>query len=122
MTDKWPLVSVIVHNFKGTEKLRKCLSSLKKCNYANFEVIVVDCMTKEISGVNKEHFPDVKLLHFDYDEGIPARFKAAFEAINAKSKYVAFIAEDTEVNKDWLRYLVQVMEKDPKIGVAQFRD
>uniref|UniRef100_A0A7C3WQF2 Glycosyltransferase n=1 Tax=Thermofilum pendens TaxID=2269 RepID=A0A7C3WQF2_THEPE len=40
-----PLVSVVVVNYRSLETLLRCLDSLLKTAYPNFEVIVVDSMT-----------------------------------------------------------------------------
>ena len=37
-----PKVSVIIVNYNGKELLEKCLESLFKVDYENFEVILVD--------------------------------------------------------------------------------
>ena len=37
-----PKVSVIIINYNGKELLEKCLESLFKVEYDNFEVVVVD--------------------------------------------------------------------------------
>ena len=37
-----PLVSVIIVNYNGKPHLEKCLESLMKIDYKNFEVILVD--------------------------------------------------------------------------------
>ena len=37
-----PKVSVIIVNYNGKVLLEKCLESLSKVNYENFEIIVVD--------------------------------------------------------------------------------
>ena len=37
-----PKVSVIIVNYNGKKFLEKCLESLCKVNYENFEIIVVD--------------------------------------------------------------------------------
>jgi len=44
----WAPVSVIVHNFKGTNKLERCLSSIVNSDYPMFEIIVVDGLTEGI--------------------------------------------------------------------------
>ena len=117
-TTDWPLVSIVIHNFKGTCRLKCCLSSVLKSDYSNFEIIVVDGLTKGIDDWIKRNFPCVKLVHFEYDEGIPARLNAGFASISPNSKYVTRLDEDMEVDKRWLRFLVRAMEDDPTIGIA----
>ena len=38
----FPKVSVIIVNYNGKTLLEKCLESLVKVNYENFEIILVD--------------------------------------------------------------------------------
>ena len=38
----FPKVSVIIVNYNGKALLEKCLESLAKVNYENFEIILVD--------------------------------------------------------------------------------
>jgi len=115
----WAPVSVIVHNFKGTNKLERCLSSIVNSDYPMFEIIVVDGLTEGIEDWIQRHFPMVKLIHFNYDGGIPARLNAAFASVNTCSKYIARLDDDMAVHKKWLHFLVGAMEHDPTIGFAQ---
>jgi len=115
----FPFVSVIIHNFKGTDRLERCLSSVIKSNYPNFEIIVVDGLTNGIDDWIQNNFPSVKILHFTEDEGIPARLNAALSLVHRDSKYIARLDEDIEVDENWLQLLVDEMEKDPRIGFAQ---
>lgn len=112
-------VSIIVHNFKGTDKLTKCIDSILKNTELNIDIIVVDALTEGIEEWRNSNYPQVGLLHFDEDEGIPARKNAAFSLIDPNSKYVVYMDEDIEVTDGWLPSLLRVMEKYPAIGAAQ---
>ena len=114
-----PLVSVTIHNYNGLHRLRYCLLSVLESDYLNFEVVVVDALTNGIDQWLKSRFQDVKLLHFNRDDGIPARRNAGFRAISSNSKYVIFMDEDVTVSKNWLSLLIEAMESDPTIGAAQ---
>ena len=57
------LVSVIILNFNGRGMLRKCLQSVSKTNYPNYEVIVVDnCSTDGSCAMVEEEFPHVQVI------------------------------------------------------------
>jgi len=116
---KWPMVSVVVINFKGTSQLEKCLTHLVRTNYPNFEVIVIDCLTDNLESWIKQHFPNVKVVHYDYDIGPSASHNVGKHVLNPESKYIAFVDNDAYVTENWLTELVKVMENDEKIGVAQ---
>lgn len=92
-----------------------------KSNYPDVDITVVDCLTEGIDNWIKKNFPLVKLVHFDYDEGIPARKNAGLTTANTNSKYIIFMDEDIEAEESGIFSLVEAMESDPSIGVAQPR-
>jgi GT2 family glycosyltransferase len=114
-----PLVSIIVNNFKGTDKLRVCLSSIKESDYPSFEIIVSDCVTAAIDDWVEANFPEVKLTHFDNDIGPAASRNAGYSISDPASKYIVFVDNDTKTNNQWLRNLVDSLEKTPETGAAQ---
>lgn len=116
-----PKVSVIIINAKGTQRLEKCLKSLEQTNYSNFEVIVVDCLTPNLSTWMEEHFPRTKVIHYDVDIGPSASHNVEEQFIDPKSRYLAFLDNDAYVTENWLTELLAVMEKDEEVGVAQAR-
>ncbi len=114
-----PLVSLVVHNYKGTSELNKCLTSLVQIDYPNFEIILADCLTDGINDWIKQRFPQIKVVHFDEDKGVPYRLNIAFSLCTPKAKYVAYLHEDMYFEKDWLTQIIKTMEEDPTVGAAQ---
>ncbi len=58
-----PLVSVIVLNYNAGELLVNCVNSLKKSEYTNLEILVVDNISSDGSQKKcKEQFPDIRLI------------------------------------------------------------
>lgn len=119
MEEEKPKVSVIVVNFRGLERLEKCLKYLERTKYPNFDIIVVDCLTDNIESWLKEEFPNVKLIHYDYDIGASASHNVDRRFLDPKTKYLAFLDNDAYVAENWLTELVKVLESDERIGVAQ---
>ena len=63
ITNEFPLVSIIIPHFNGEEILVECLKSLKKSNYRNLEIIIVDNGSTDNSIVLLEkNFLILKLL------------------------------------------------------------
>ncbi|MBS7647353.1 glycosyltransferase family 2 protein [Candidatus Bathyarchaeota archaeon] len=119
MSNKWPMVSVVVINFRGTDQLEKCLTYLMRTNYPNYEVIIVDCLTENLESWTNQHFPKAKIVHYAYDIGPSASHNVGKAILNPESKYLAFLDNDAYVTENWLTELVKVMESNEKIGVAQ---
>lgn len=113
------MVSVVVVNFKGTSQLGKCLNSLTRTNYPRYEIIVVDCLTENLESWIEQNFPNVKVVHYDYDIGPSASHNVERNVLSPDGKYLAFIDNDTYVTENWLTELVKAMENDCSIGIAQ---
>ena len=67
----------------------------------------------------KANFPEVKLIHFDKDIGPAASRNAGLSISNSNSKYIVFVDNDTKMHPQWLRNLVDSLEKTPDVGAAQ---
>jgi GT2 family glycosyltransferase len=114
-----PKVTVVIINAKGTQRLEKCLKSLEQTNYPNFEVIVVDCLTPNLSTWMEKRFPRTEVIHYDIDIGPSASHNIDEQFMDPESKYLAFLDNDAYVTENWLKELLKIVEKDEKIGVAQ---
>ncbi len=116
-----PFVSIIILNYDGERYLDRCLSSILRTEYPRFEVILVDNASTDESLENAEH-------KFGKDERltiIRSRTNRGFGPANnvgfrhTIGDYVVFLNNDTTVDPDWLTDLVNVMETDSTIGLAQ---
>ncbi len=102
-----PSISIIIVNFNGRQFLPVCLESLEELDYPRqkLEVILVDnaSLDDSISFVTQE-FPQVKIIRLDKNYGFcqPNNLGAR----EARGDYLAFLNNDTEVSRDWLRELV----------------
>jgi len=114
----FPLVSILINNFKGTKDLECCLDALLKTDYPNLELFVLDCCTPDFENWIKK-FPTVKFFHTEQDIGTAAQRNLAFKNSNHSAKYVCFIDDDVIVTPQWLTIIVSYMEKHPDIGQAQ---
>lgn len=113
------VVSIIIVNHNGKEYLDACISSLLKIDKRNLtvKIIVVDNLSQDESvSFVKERFPNVRVLENDennYARGINLGIK------NSKGNYVAILNNDTTVERNWLKGLLEVLDQDEKIGAVQ---
>lgn len=108
------IASVIIPNWNGQDLLKDCLTSLKRQTFKDFEIILVDngSTDRSKSYVNN-NFPDVKIVYLDKNYGFS---KAINEGVKkSKTKYVVFLNNDTEVEKDWLKNLIKSVESHSNI-------
>lgn len=114
------LISVIIINHNGIAFLDRCIYSLLRTNYDNFEVIFIDnASTDDSVRYLLENFKDsrIKVVEEAKNHGVPGARNIGFK--NASGDYIVFLDNDTEVDRDWLKELISVFESDDSIAVAQ---
>ena len=114
----FPKVSVIIVNYNGKALLEKCLESLAKVNYENFEIILVDNNSTDgtVEFVTKT-YPSIIIIKLDSNRGFaePNNIGAKI----ASGKYLLFLNNDTVVTPNFISEMVKVIEKDKKIAICQ---
>jgi len=111
-------VSVIIVNYNGQELLEKCLDSLFKVNYDNFEVILVDnnSIDKSIEFV-RTNYPSVIIIKLDSNKGFAEPNNIAVKV--AKGEFILFLNNDTIVTPDFIRELLSVFTDSSNIAICQ---
>jgi GT2 family glycosyltransferase len=98
-----------------------CISSVLATKYSNFEVILVDNASTDSSletavkafGAD----PRIKVVKNKLNLGFSGGNNVGFGY--SKGDYIVFLNNDTVVDPDWLVYLVNALQNDPTIGLAQ---
>lgn len=114
-----PLVSIIIPNKDHVDMLDKCLQSIQKSSYRNYEVIIV-----ENNSVEEATFDYYKKVTSDrirvvYWEGI-FNYSAInnFGAKAAKGEYLLLLNNDVEViTENWLEELLSNCQR-PDVGIV----
>ena len=116
-----PLVSIVIVNFNGGEMLIQCLKSVFNSKYEPIEVILVDNKSTDGSVAIAEKLfsekPNFKVVKLPRNVGFAQGNNVGIRY--CKGKYIVFLNNDTVVDPLWLDKLVEVMEKDESVGVAQ---
>lgn len=121
----YPKVFIVILNYNGGNLIKKCLASVFKNDYPNFEVVVVDnhstdgSLEMAKSNFSKANFiKNEENLGFATGNNIGIRF-----SLERMADYVCLLNNDAEVEKDFIIKLIEVMEKpvsneEKKIGIA----
>ncbi|MBL77147.1 MAG: glycosyl transferase, partial [Chloroflexi bacterium] len=117
MSKKENLISIIILNYNAGKLLLNCVESIKKSNYKNIEIIVVDNVSSDNSHVKcKEKYQEVKLIqnkeNFGYCGGNNIGIK------HATGEFVIILNPDTIVQPDCIRELVSAYQE---IGEGLFQ-
>lgn len=113
-----PKISIIIVNFNGKIFLEKCLESLFKVSYENFEVILVDNNSTDgtIEFVTK-NYPSVITIKLNSNKGFAEPNNIGSKI--AKGEYLLFLNNDTVVTPNFISELVTVMQSDKKTAICQ---
>lgn len=109
-----PRVSVVVCVRNGAQTIDRCLSTLERLNYPDYEVIVVDDgSSDETASLARKY--DVRLISTQ-NRGLSSARNTGLHASNGE--IVAYLDADAYPDPDWLAFLVQSL-KDPRfVGVG----
>jgi len=118
MSEKFPIVSIVIVDYNGRHLLNECLDAVFTQNYPadKFEVIVVDngSTGKSVQFI-KSDYPKVKIFKNKENNYCMAN---NLGIIKSKGDFVVLLNNDAKVGRDWLIELVKVMIANPKAGMA----
>ena len=103
------LVSIIILNYNAGDLLIDCVSSILKSHHKNFEIILVDNISKDNSHKKcKEKFPSINLIenseNLGYCEGNNVGLR------EAQGQFIAVLNPDTIVDPYWLDELLKAYQ------------
>jgi len=113
-----PFVSTILVNFNGKRYTQACIESLRKMNYKNYEIIVVDNGSTDGSKELFSNMPDIKFIDAKANVGFAKANNLGVKNANPNAKYVVLLNNDTFVEKNWLKEAIAPFEKDPNLGAG----
>ena len=111
-----PKVAIVILNWNGQSYLEKFLPSVLATAYYNAEVIVADNGSTDGSvSFLEKHYPQVRLIHFNENNGFAKGYNLALQ--NIQADYYAIINSDIEVTPGWLTPIINLLEQD-KLNAA----
>jgi GT2 family glycosyltransferase len=110
----WPSISVVVCTYNGKRTIRDCLEGLKRVDYPNFEVIVVnDGSTDGTEVIAKEYgFRVISIPNGGLSNARNVGMRAS------KGEIVAYIDDDAIPDPQWLTYLAVTFQTTNHAGVG----
>ena len=114
-------VAIIIVNWKQYELTKSCLFSLKKINYDDHQIILIDNESnqKELKSI-KNQFKNIIIFSNERNLGFTGANNIGIKyAIKNEFEYVMLINNDTEVDKNFINPLIESLEKYKKLGAVQ---
>ncbi len=98
---QWPRISVVVCSYNGAHIIRDCMEGLKRLDYPNYEVIVVnDGSTDRTSDIAAEY--GVRVITTK-NRGLSSARNIGMDA--ATGEIIAYTDDDARPDPHWLTYL-----------------
>lgn len=116
--EKYPKVAIIILNWNGFDDTVECLNSLKKLEYKNYKIVLVDNGSANNEGIRlKEKFFAVHLIQNKINRGFAGGNNDGINwALKNGFEYIVNLNNDCIIEKKWLTNLV----KGLKISNADF--
>lgn len=116
-------IAIILINWNSLETTCDCINSLKQVHYKDFDIIVVDNASEDHSADKLEAlYPDIKLIKSPVNTGFTGGNNIGFRySIDHGYEFSFMQNNDTFVEPDYLKPLVDYMDLHPEAGVVQPR-
>jgi GT2 family glycosyltransferase len=111
-------VTIVILNWNGKKWLRQFLPSVVATQYDALTVLVADNgSTDDSVEILRKEFPSVKVLELGANHGFAKGNNLAVEKVD--TPYYVLLNNDVEVPPNWLKPLVELMDRDSSIAAAQ---
>lgn len=107
------LISIIVLNYNTSKTTQKCLDSILKSKYSNFEIILLDNAStdKNYSYFQKLYSKNKKIKLIHSKKNLYFAGGCNFGAQHAQGQKLIFLNSDTLVDPHWLKPLICLSQK-----------
>ncbi len=113
---KQPTVSVVFVNYNGKKLLGEAIKSIRGSTTSAYEIIVVDnASTDGTKEMLRKKFPNVILIENKENKGYTGINSAL---PHCKGKYILFLNNDLEMEKNSVTTLIKTLEKDSNAALA----
>jgi len=114
-------VAVIVVNWNGFDFSQACLESLRKVDFPDFRVVLVDNASQNQEGPRlKKTFPEIELIENSTNLGFSGGNNVGIRfALAGGFSHILLLNNDTEVEPNFLGEMMQRFRQHPEIGVVQ---
>ncbi|MGM9669161.1 MAG: glycosyltransferase [Faecousia sp.] len=116
-TSTHPLVSIVIPVYNQFHYTYACLKSIAEhSGDMAYEVLIANDCSTDLTTQLEEIVGGVKVI--TNEKNLRFLLNCNHAAREAKGQYILFLNNDTQVQEDWLRPLVELIESDPAVGMV----
>ena len=113
-----PLVSIIIPVFNQFDYTYNCLKAIyqNSGDSVSYEVIIADDCSTDLTMNIEKYFSNIRVINAQENIGFLKNCNNASKF--AKGEILHFLNNDTQVQKNWLLPLLELLRSDDKIGIV----
>lgn len=112
-------MAIIICNFNKCEYIIKCIDSVLKSSYEDYDIYVVDNASTDdsVKEIRNKFVGQVKLIENDQNLGGSGGFNTGMrEALKYDYKYLMLLDNDVMLHKDAIKLSLEYLEKMMMLG------
>lgn len=116
----YPLVYVLVLNWRTPLAAIRCVESVQKSTYLNYKILLIDNGSPDDSEkILRNRFPDIDFIQTGENKGYAGGNNAGIrEALKKKAVYILILNSDVRVETDLISKLLEVAKLDSRSVVG----
>jgi GT2 family glycosyltransferase len=112
-------IAVVIPNFNGKELLGACLESLLVQSLTPHIIVVDNGSTDGSASFIQQQYSKLELIQLNSNLGFAGGVNAGIKsAIKNGFEFVALFNNDAVADSNWLKFLVEKINQDPKVGIV----
>lgn len=113
-----PSVAVVILNWNGLSFLKSFLPQVIETQYSNLQIVVGDNASTDGSATFlREQYPNIRIIQNKTNFGFAGGYNLVLDQVDAD--YYVLLNSDVQVLANWIKPVIDAMERDPMIAAAQ---
>jgi len=114
-----PLIEILILNWNGGKMLKECIASVKKIDYSNYKIRIIDNASSDNSiEMVKNTFSNINYTQLDENYGFSKGYNKYFNQIDSKElEYILILNNDTIVDANILNSFIEATKKFGKNNI-----